>query len=670
MKSQLRLMRTKLVIWFLIILIVPSAVIGFFSYESAEREVEARIKNGIYSNVALVRSSIDQQLTSVIKNLELVSSQFKAGDVGAPETQSKLDRIRAAYPELEEVILADETGAFVVSPKPKNGKFDPLKAGWYTKGLERAGEAALSETGETALTGQRVFNVSKSLGEGKTVLNFALNLNKLTESVSNAKIGDTGTLIVTDNLGKVVTGTGFVYDQGYLKPGAPIEVTGDVLEKASAEEKYADITKTISSSLGVPLEVYTDIVPATGWKVNAMLSPNDYGVAAKPIMNTTLIVIGFSILIVGILIFFVMRSFVVPLRRLQRGTNSVSNGNLTEIVQLKNKDEFGALADDFNAMTDSLRTMVTELGQTSSQLASSSETIKEGTEQTPQSVQHVAEIIQETAEAAVSGAEASKQTARAVEEMARGVGAIAESANKIVDSAGQTEQDVERGSRTIENVSGQMNRILEAVAESTDMVQELAKLSGEASAMNEAIAEIANQTNLLALNAAIEAARAGEQGRGFAVVAGEVRKLSEQSKRTADNIGATIHKMNDLIQRSNATMNGNVRTQVGEGLRISEEAAAVFANIEQSTARITEQIQDISAVAEQISAGTEQASAAVHQLSNMSEHSAESAQTTSAAVEEQMASMQEIAHASQGLADMAINLQNLVKRFRVNDGSL
>lgn len=649
---QIKLVRTKLIASFLVVLLVPSLSIAYFSYGSAKGEVETKIKNGIYSNVALVRSAIHLHITGVIQNVDLLAADFESGVTSDTETQKKLDQIRNAYPELEEVILVNGNGTYFVSPKLElsNSEYDPRDTSWYKESMEKKKEIALSEITESPFSGELVIHVAKALEDGQGVLSFSLSLDKLTESVRNAKIGDMGSLFVTDAQSKVVAGTGMVFDMGYIVPGATYEIGEGAAESSDIkEEKYADIAKVLMDTEdGLNLELYAATEPVTGWRVVAMIGTGDYDVAAKPIMNTVLVVNGIAVVLAGLLVFWIIRAFVTPIKKLQQGTQSVRDGNLTDKVVLKNNDEFKVLAEDFNEMTNSLRSMVSELSQTSSSLAQSSGTILESTEQTVESVQHVAGTVQEAAESAVSGAEASQQTANAVEEMARGVSSIAESANLIVSSAGQTEQDVARGSQSISNVSSQMNRILEVVAESMEMIEELAKLSVEARTMNEAIADIAKQTNLLALNAAIEASRAGEQGRGFAVVAGEVRKLSEQSRVTADGIGETIGVMNNLIERANAAMNGDVRVQVGEGLRISQEASSVFSSIEQSTTYIIEQIQDISAVAEQISAGTEEVSASVHELSRVSEHSADSAQTTSAAMQQQLASMQEIAHASKG----------------------
>ena len=65
----------------------------------------------------------------------------------------------------------------------------------------------------------------------------------------------------------------------------------------------------------------------------------------------------------------------------------------------------------------------------------------------------------------------------------------------------------------------------------------------------ELIRRVAKQTNLLGLNAAIEAARAGEHGRGFSVVAGEVRKLADESNRSANEISTILLEFQSIIQK-------------------------------------------------------------------------------------------------------------------------
>jgi hypothetical protein len=68
------------------------------------------------------------------------------------------------------------------------------------------------------------------------------------------------------------------------------------------------------------------------------------------------------------------------------------------------------------------------------------------------------------------------------------------------------------------------------------LTESLSRVRSVAASIN----RVANQTNLLALNATIESARAGEAGRGFSVVASEVKDLSRDTSRFAEEITDTI----------------------------------------------------------------------------------------------------------------------------------
>ncbi|MDX8412530.1 MAG: methyl-accepting chemotaxis protein [Mariprofundales bacterium] len=80
-----------------------------------------------------------------------------------------------------------------------------------------------------------------------------------------------------------------------------------------------------------------------------------------------------------------------------------------------------------------------------------------------------------------------------------------------------------------------------------EQMNELATNSREIEILLGTIRKISDQTNLLALNATIEAARAGESGRGFAVVAGEVKELSNQTKKATEDIAEKSHAIQESV---------------------------------------------------------------------------------------------------------------------------
>lgn len=125
-----------------------------------------------------------------------------------------------------------------------------------------------------------------------------------------------------------------------------------------------------------------------------------------------------------------------------------------------------------------------------------------------------------------------------------------EELKEIIRSQVQTlSTSVEQAASAVQQTAASAQEVASISQTIADEAQEGRNQLQSTAGILELIRRVAKQTNLLGLNAAIEAARAGEQGRGFSVVAGEVRKLAEESNRSANEISVILLEFQSIIQK-------------------------------------------------------------------------------------------------------------------------
>lgn len=377
-------------------------------------------------------------------------------------------------------------------------------------------------------------------------------------------------------------------------------------------------------------------------------------------------IVGGIVLLVSIaLLYVIVRRMVRPIVLLSAQVNRIAGGDLTlEPLVLKSKDEVGTLAKDFDAMVQNLRNVIREVNQTSVQVAASAQELTASADQTGKASEHIAEVTQELAVDAGNQLQSLENTSKVIGEMSRTVEQIAANALTVTQAALDTTEKAKEGHAAVFGAEQQMNEVNKKILGLADTIHAFSQHSQEISQIAETITGIAEQTNLLALNAAIEAARAGEQGRGFAVVADAVRKLAEQSARSAGQITELIAPILELTSKVSEDID-SAKGEVEQGTELVHTAGQSFAMIERSADDTASQISDVSAAVTQMSKSAGQVVETIGVLLKLADHTAEGTQNVSASTEEQLATMQEISSSATFLSNMAEELQLLIDRFKV-----
>ncbi|QJC88865.1 methyl-accepting chemotaxis protein [Bacillus inaquosorum] len=378
-----------------------------------------------------------------------------------------------------------------------------------------------------------------------------------------------------------------------------------------------------------------------------------------------IIVTGISAMVGIVLSLLLLKSIMVPLRSMNKQLEEIAHGeaDLTKKVIVKNKDEFGQLAQSFNSFTQSLTQIVKQISSSSEQVAASSEELSASAEESKLTSEQISGAMQMAADSNVKQSSMTEKSAESITELLDSISSVASNTGNIADLSSSMRDKAEIGSKSVNKMLDQMKFIDTSVDSAGNGLQALVESTAEISDISSLITNISEQTNLLALNAAIEAARAGEQGKGFAVVAEEVRKLADETNKSANHIQSVVTTIqNESIETVNNIK--VVQENVSSGIVLSQETTENFNEILNLVEQVTSQIQEVAAATQQLTSGIEVIQHTVHTLATGTKETSANTEAVAKSSQEQLNSMEEISYAAESLSQLAEELQTVIHRFK------
>jgi methyl-accepting chemotaxis protein len=266
----------------------------------------------------------------------------------------------------------------------------------------------------------------------------------------------------------------------------------------------------------------------------------------------------------------------LQVEQLSNQVSGIGRGNLSVHVNVTLPD-LGILAYSFNFMIDAFSLLILQVKAVAFEIVSS-------TVQTSQSMNH---LVTSAGQQINQIQEASRE----VERMALTSQGVANRAAEVSTVAINARRAAKDGKDTISTIIDGMSQINGKVNEAIQKVQRLQGYSSAIDEISDVMAALAQRTQRLSLNAATQVSMAGATNTGFAPIVQDIRNLAEQTKKETERIGgvarAVITEIKEVHQVTLTTSSeiGSLTKLVGQA---GQSLEATFVAVQHQTDEIQE----------------------------------------------------------------------------------
>ena len=441
--------------------------------------------------------------------------------------------------------------------------------------------------------------------------------------------------------------------------------------QSSQEGTFKVNDNSIGKKTNVVLVPVDTIGSSTKWAFASVTAVSYAHKEVNKNMIINIVISIFTTLLIGIIVFVLLiKKVTTPLALVEKMIVKMSDYDLELSEEKKEaesfiseKGEIGNIIRSLNKMVDNLVAIVQSINTNAQNTAATAEELTATAQSTSDTAGEVGNAVNSIAEGATAQAHDAQSAVVSAEESGKLLGEMLTTLNELSESMDFIKTKKDEGDDSLKHLVEASELNNKAAEEVHEIIVKTNESAERISAAREMIQSISDQTNLLALNAAIEAARAGEQGKGFAVVAEEIRKLAEQSAGFTEDIRKDIDILKTDVEKAVNTMNSVAGLMEKQNEKMTETGDK-FTQISEAIEKSQTIVRILDKSSKEIEEKNDNIVKAIENLSSVAEDNAATTEEAAAAVATQVQSMEEISGASENLANVAVELQEEVAKFR------
>lgn len=402
----------------------------------------------------------------------------------------------------------------------------------------------------------------------------------------------------------------------------------------------------------------------TGWKLLGIVSEDENNTSIKAISSGIGGAAVFSGILGIVIAVLVAVSMSREVKKVQLAMQKVAEGDLTQNIAAKRKDELGQLQNSFNDMTVQISGLIKDVDDRSKNIVDVAGNISTITEETKTNTNMVMEAIHNIALGATDQAGSTQQAVNEVENLAQSLNDTKTHVDNINEMSNETGKLSEQGKQMVNLLIDKSGQTMDKSKTTMQVMNEVMASVDKINYISDAIADITSQTNLLSLNASIEAARAGDAGRGFAVVADEIRQLADQSRQSTDEIKAIISEVVNKATEAEQAMKEN-NDLINEQQDAINDTQKLFEKISASIENLINGLAEVAELNGRMEENKEAVVGEMSSIASVSEESAAASEEVNASVDQVNNTMEDIVKYTNELNSIAGELENAIEHFKL-----